>query len=122
VTTARYTFRVRFRLDPTAVSVDPAEFETRMARPADEPGTDGWLFFRDNLWRGAVADEPHLASLASEALGVAVVGIEYTAFVTDRDHWAAFRAAIADDLEAFRADDVEEVVNKYLASSVELRD
>ncbi|MFB6104752.1 MAG: LWR-salt protein [Halobacteriaceae archaeon] len=122
MTTPRYTFRVRFRLDPDGVTVDPAEFETRMARPAVDPGTDGWLFFRDNLWRGEIGDESHLASLATEALGVRVVDIEYAAFITDREHWAAFREAIAADLEAFRADDVESVITKYLGSSVELRD
>ena len=44
---ARYLFRVRFRLEPTGgVCVEPREFETRLSRPADEPGTEGWLFRR----------------------------------------------------------------------------
>lgn len=117
----RYTFAVRFRLHPTTVTVDPAEFETRMSRPADPPGEDGWLFFRDHLWRGEISDPDHLETLATDALGVAVVKIEYKSFITDPSSWASFKAAIADDLEVFRADSVAEAVSKYLGSTVELR-
>lgn len=118
----RYVFAVRFRLDPTrGVSVDPDEFETRLSRPAESPGEDGWLFFRDNLWHGEIADDAHVRELASEALGVRVVDVDYRAFEVDRAHLTAFREAVAADLDAFRADDVDEAVNKYLGSSLEVR-
>ena len=71
---ARYVFRVRFRLAPAPsdVDVDPDTFETLVSRRAAPPGEEGWLFFRDNLWRGAVGDEPYLRELTEEALGVPV--------------------------------------------------
>lgn len=119
---ARYLFRVRFRLEPTrGVSVDPREFETRLTRAADEPGTDGWLFFRDNLWRGDLADERHFRELTEEALGVPVVSVSYRAFETDDAYLNALEDEIAADLAPFNADSVDEVLSKYLGSSIELR-
>jgi len=54
---AAYVFAVRFRLDPDrGVAVDPATFETRLRRPDDDPGEARWPFFRDNFWRGDLAD------------------------------------------------------------------
>ncbi|MFB6135478.1 MAG: LWR-salt protein [Halobacteriaceae archaeon] len=117
----RYRFAVRFRLDPEGVAVSPAEFETTMSRPADPPGEDGWLFFRDNLWHGELSDGAHARDLASEALGVEVVDVEFRAFETDRDSYEALKEAIAADLPEFRADDVPEVLHKYFGSAVEVR-
>jgi len=54
---AAYVFRVEFRLDPEGATIAPDRFETTMELPANEPGTDGWLFFRDRLWRGEIGDE-----------------------------------------------------------------
>lgn len=119
---ARYTFGVTFRLDPDTGSVNPDVFETTLSRPAAPPGEPGWLFFRDNLWRGDITDKPHLRRETATALGVDVIDIEYTAFVTDAAYWTAFREAIGDDLEQFRAESIEAVINKYLGSSVERRD
>ncbi|GAA0299296.1 LWR-salt protein [Halarchaeum salinum] len=117
----RYAFAVRFRLDPSRdVTVEPNEFETRLFREAEPPGEDGWLFFRDNLWRGEIADESHFRDLAAEALGVTVLDVDYRAFEMDEAYREAFREAIAADLDAFRAENVDEVVNKYLGSSVEV--
>jgi len=118
----RYVFGVRFRLDPTRdVTVDPDEFETRLSRSAEPPGEEGWLFFRDNLWRGNLADESHFRDLTATALGgVTVLDVDYRAFEVDAAYREAFRAAIAADLDAFRADTVDEVVNKYLGSSLEV--
>ena len=119
---ARYLFRVRFRLEPTGgVRVEPREFETRLSSPADEPGTEGWLFFRDNLWRGDLGDEAHFRSLAEEALDVPVVSVSYRAFETDREYLDALEDAIADELDLFNADSVDEVLSKYLGSSIEVR-
>jgi hypothetical protein len=121
---ARYVFAVRFRLEPTAsgVSVEPVEFETRLSRAADPPGEEGWLFFRDNLWRGDLGDEQHFRDLTTDALGVPVVSVEYRAFETDEEHFEALKDEIRSDLAEFKADSVAEVVSKYLGSSVEVQD
>ncbi|NHN59651.1 MULTISPECIES: LWR-salt protein [Halorussus] len=119
---ARYVFAVRFRLDPAAegVSLSPNEFETRFYREADPPGEEGWLFFRDNLWRGEVNDDRHFRRLVEEALGATVLSVEYRAFETDEEYLDAFEDAIGDDLAEFNADSVSEVLNKYLGSSLEV--
>jgi hypothetical protein len=117
---AAYVFRVRFELDPAdpAVSVEPGTFETVLERRAAPPGEEGWLFFRDNLWRGEANDEDHLRDLTTEALGVEVTSVDFRELRTDEAYLSALRKAIAADLDAFRADGVEEVLHKYLGSSV----
>jgi len=72
--TARYVFAVEFRVpvDDPELRLDPETFETKLYRSAAPPGEEGWLFFRNNLWRGEVGDETHLRQLASEELGVDV--------------------------------------------------
>jgi hypothetical protein len=119
---AHYVFRVRFRVDPTdpEVSVKPATFETVLHREAAPPGEDGWLFFRDNLWRGAVNDERHLRETASETLGVDVVSVTFSELVCTEAYLERLREEISASLELFRADDATEVVSKYLGSSVRL--
>jgi len=120
---ARYRFAVRFRLSPPeGVSVEPAEFETALYYAAPPLGEDGWMFFRDHLWRGELSDPDHFRGLAEEALGVAVVAVEFRAFETDREYLDALWAAIGDSLEAFRADSVTEATNKYLGSAIEVRE
>ena len=120
---ARYAFAVRFRLDPTVggVSVEPNEFETRLSREADPPGEEGWLFFRDNLWRGEINDERHFRRLTEEALDVTVLSVEYRAFETDDEYLTALKDEIREELTTFNADSVSEVLNKYLGSSVEVQ-
>lgn len=120
---ARYVFRVRFRLSPDdpGVSLDPDIFETTLYREADEPGEDGWLFFRDNLWRGDVNDAEHVGRLAEETMDVPVESVTFRALDTDEEYFAALKSEIAQELDQFKADDVTEVVSKYLGSSVELR-
>ena len=119
---ARYVFAVRFRLEPAAeaVSVEPNGFETRLYRDADPPGEDGWLFFRDNLWRGEINDDRHFRQLTEEALGVTVLSVEYRALETDEEYLDALKETIAGDLGTFKADSVSEVLNKYLGSSLEV--
>jgi hypothetical protein len=120
---AAYAFAVRFRLEAgRGVSVDPETFETRLRRPADDPGDPGWLFFRDNLWRGDLADPEGFRELTADALGVPVDSVEYRALQTDREYYDALRDAVGDDLALFKADGVDEVVSKYLGSSVEVTD
>ena len=118
--TARYVFRVGFRLDPSLpeVSVDPAEFETTLYRAADPPGEAGWLFFRDHLWRGALGDESYFREVAEDALGVPVVSISFSELQTDRAYLDALREAIGDELGEFRAETVDEALTKYLGSSI----
>ncbi|WP_435075492.1 LWR-salt protein [Halorubrum sp. HHNYT27] len=119
---AAYVFAVAFRLDPKGATADPARFETTMEIPASDPGDDGWLFFRDRLWRGQIGDEPSFLSLASERLGVAVTEASFRELRTDREHLDALRTQIAADLGRFNADSVDEVLHKYLGSSVHVRE
>jgi len=116
---ARYVFRVTVRLDPGAgFRTEPDSFETVLSKTADPPGEEGWLFFRDTLWRGELGDPAHGRRLAEEALGVRVESVSFSELRTTQTYLDALKAAIAADLEAFNADDVTEVLKKYLGSSV----
>jgi len=120
---AAYVFRVEFRLDPEGATIAPDRFETTMELPANEPGTDGWLFFRDRLWRGEIGDEPSFRRLASDRLGVEVVAANFRELRTDEAFLDALQSAIAADLDRFNADSVDEVLQqKYLGSSVHVRE
>ena len=125
---AAYVVSVAVRLDPPAASVDPDRFETTMEIRASEPETDGWLFFRDRLWRGEIGDEPSFRRLAEERLGVAdaagvgVVDADFRELRCDGEYLDALKDAIAADLARFNADSVDEVLRKYLGSSVHVRD
>jgi hypothetical protein len=121
---AHYVFRVRFRLDPSppGVTVDPAGFETTLRRRADPPGEEGWLFFRDNLWRGEVNAPDHVRELTEEALGVPVESVTFSELRTDDAYLAALEEAVAANLDVFRADDVTEVTHKYFGSSIRVLD
>ncbi|WP_058997588.1 LWR-salt protein [Haloarcula sp. CBA1127] len=118
--TARYVFRVELRLEPDADGLwtDPDRFETTLYRAADDPGTSGWLFFRDTLWRGELADEPHFRRLVEDELGYQVVSVSFSELRTDEAYLDSLKAEIADDLTLFNADSVSEVLTKYLGSSV----
>ncbi len=118
--TARYVFRVRFRIESSLpeVSVDPAEFETTLYRAADPPGEPGWLFFRDHLWRGNVGDEMYFREVAEDALDVPVVSISFSELRTDQAYLDALRDAIGAQLGEFRADTIDEALTKYLGSSI----
>jgi hypothetical protein len=115
---AAYVFRVRFRLDPKGVRVDPNEFETVLRWPAATPGEEGWLFFRDNLWRGNVNDEAHLRRRVSDELGVPASAVRFSELATDEAYYEALKAEIASDLAPFNADTVSEALKKYLGSSI----
>jgi hypothetical protein len=75
------------------------------------------LFFRDNLWRGEVANEEHFRELVADALGTAVESVAFAALETDPKYLEALREAIAADLETLRADSVDAALRKYLGSS-----
>ena len=116
---ARYVFRVTVRLDPAqGYSASPDKFETVLSRPADPPGEAGWLFFRDTLWRGELGDAAHGRRLAEDALGVPVESVSFSELRTSEPYLDDLKAAIAADLDAFNADDVTEVLTKYLGSSI----
>ncbi|MDT3436295.1 LWR-salt protein [Haloarcula sp. 1CSR25-25] len=118
--TARYVFRVEIRLEPDAAGLwtDPDRVETTLYRAADDPGTSGWLFFRDTLWRGELADEPHFRRLVEDELGCPVVAASFSELRTDEAYFDSLKAEIAGDLPLFNADSVSEVLTKYLGSSV----
>ena len=119
---ARYVFGVQFRLEPESegVSVEPATFETKLYRAADPPGEEGWLFFRDNFWRGELGDERHFRELTEEMLGVTILSVDFRSLQIDEEYRSALEGAIDADLELFKADSVSEVLNKYLGSSIEV--
>ncbi|QCP91325.1 LWR-salt protein [Haloarcula marismortui] len=118
--TARYVFRVEIGLEPAAdgLRTDPDRFETTLYRAADDPGERGWLFFRDTLWRGKLADEPHFRRLVEDELGCPVVSASFSELRTDEAYFDALKSEIADDLSLFNAGSVSEVVTKYLGSSI----
>jgi len=77
--------------------------------------------FRNTLWRGEVSDEDYARRLAAEWLGVperTVESVDFRELQADEDYLEALKSEIEADLEAFNADDVSEVLSKYLGSSV----
>jgi hypothetical protein len=120
---AAYVIGCRFRLEPAArgVRADPNEFETTLYRAADPPGTEGWLFFRDNLWRGELNDPDYFRDLTEETLGVTVLAVDFRELRTDEAYLDALRAEIGANLDLFNADGVPEVLSKYLGSSIHVR-
>lgn len=128
---ASYVFRVTFRLSPEAVDLEPRRFETVMRAPAADPGADAedvtdaavdWEFFQRVLWRGEANAPDHLREWASEHLGLEVESVSFSELAMDGAYREALRAEVATDLERFRADDVDEVLHKYLGSSVRVTD
>ncbi|MFC6716578.1 LWR-salt protein [Natrialbaceae archaeon GCM10025810] len=119
---ARYVFRVRVRLEvepgAEAVSLEPRTAETTLFYDAPEPGADGWLFFRNTLWRGEVSDRAYARRLVDEWLSPPVESVAFSELQVDEEYFEALKAEIAADLEAFNADAVSEVLSKYLGSSV----
>ncbi|WP_323675583.1 LWR-salt protein [Halorubellus sp. PRR65] len=118
-----YVFRVRFHVETSdAVTVAPGSFETTLRYRAPDPGADGWLFFRDNLWRGEVNDREHARRFVEDELGVPVDDVDFRSLRADREYVDALREAVADDLSAFNAASVDAAVSKYLGSSIDVVD
>lgn len=117
---ASYVFRVRFTLSPRRACIDPDAFETVLRIPASPPGEEGWLLFRDALWRGEANDDEHARRLCADRLpeGVEVLSATFAEFETDEAYLAALREAVGDDLAAVRADSVREALHKYFGSSI----
>jgi len=119
---ANYVFRVTIQIDPPAARLDPDTFETVCRLPAATPGTDGWLFFQQNLWRGDVADADHMRARLTDTLGAEVIEVGFSELETDAAYRAALESEIETDLSRFNADSVEEVLHQHLGSSIHLRD
>jgi hypothetical protein len=117
---ATYVFRVTFRLDPTGVTADPETFETVVTRPAADPGTEGWLFFRDVCWRGEVSDEAYLRERVEDWLSVPVTAVSFSELRADEAYLDALRDAIADD-PSFD-DTPRAVLHAHLGSSIRVTD
>ena len=117
---AQYVLRatVRLKPGPPELQAEPDTFETVLYRDAARPGQDGWLFFRDNCWRGELNDPEYLRRRTEDALGVAVDSITFQELHTDEAYLDDLKAEIADDLGAFNADSVSDVLSKYLGSSI----
>ncbi|MCU4742938.1 LWR-salt protein [Natronoglomus mannanivorans] len=117
---AHYAFGVRIRLEPDAadVVIESPTVERRCLLEAARPGTDGWLFFRDTLWRGEVSDEAYARRLLSEKLGLTVEAVDFRGLHTDEEYLEALKAEIDDSLETFNADSVTETMSKYFGSSL----
>ncbi|WP_123537571.1 LWR-salt protein [Halosimplex salinum] len=121
---AAYVFRVTVRLDPDVDGVwaEPDTFETTVFREADQPGEPGWRYFRDNLWHGECGDEAYMREVTEDALGTAVDTVSFRELRTSQAYLDDLRAAVADDLDAFNADSVDEALSKYLGSSIHVTD
>lgn len=115
---AAYVFRVTVRLDAQSVGVDPDRFETVVTKPAAEPGSEGWLFFRDALWRGEVSDEAHLRSLAENWLSVPVSDVSFSELRADEAYVDALHAEI--EAAASFDDSPRDVLHAHLGSSIRI--
>lgn len=116
---ASYVFRVRYRLDTApGVRADPHRSETTVRVSAVTPGENGWLLFRDALWRGEVNDEKYARTLAESWLNVPVESCSFAEFQTSEAELDALSEAIAANLDAFNADSVREVLHKYFGSAI----
>lgn len=121
---ATYRFKVRFRLAPqTDVRLDPQSFETTLSKPASPAGEEDWLFFRDNLWRGEVNDEPHMRSRMETTLGVPIEKISFRELRTTSSYLDTLKEAITEELHTQpavfgNATNADDVLKKYLGSSI----
>ncbi|THE64572.1 hypothetical protein D8Y22_12145 [Salinadaptatus halalkaliphilus] len=120
-----YVFRVTLQIEPAVegVSIEPASAEPTVTcyREAAEPGTEGWLFFRNTLWRGEIADQAYGCDLAEEWLELPVAAVDFRELQVDEAYLEALKTEIAADLDAFNAETVSAVLSKYLGSSIHVR-
>ncbi len=117
---AAYRFVVTFRLAHDGLAVDPDTFETTVRKPAPEPGTEGWLFFRNTLWHGEISDPEPFETRLGERLGVEVLDADFRAFECAPEERAALAAAIESNADAFGADTAEGVVHDHFGSALEV--
>jgi|APHM01.1.fsa_nt_gi hypothetical protein len=119
---ANYVFQVTIQIEPPAARLRPDRFETVCRLSAPTPGTDGWLFFQQHLWRGAIGDSDYTREVLTEKLAVPVVAASFSELETDAAYREALAAAIETDLPRFNADSTEAVLHQHLGSSIHLRD
>jgi hypothetical protein len=120
---AVYVFRVRFRVHATGdATLAPDAFETTFRYAPPNPGSDGWQFFRNYLWRGAVTDHEHARRFVDEHVEGSVERVEFRSLRADAEYVDALRDAVAEDLGAFNAENVDGALSKYLGSSVDVVD
>ena len=118
-----YVFRVTVRLGGADdVTVTPDAVETVVEVDAAPPGEEGWLRFRDTLWRGDVADERHARELAASWVTAPVVDVSFSELRLDGAYREALRDAIAAHPEAFGGDDPRDVLHRHLGSSLRVLD
>jgi hypothetical protein len=120
----RYVFRVRFRLDPSVVEIDPDSFEAVVRYPAAPPGDEAgeWRFFEEWLWRGDLTDERRFGPVVEEWLSVPVSSVRFSELVVDEAYLDAWTDAVAAEVDRYRADSVREVRHNHLGSSVRVLD
>ncbi|MFB6089490.1 MAG: LWR-salt protein [Halobellus sp.] len=120
---AAYVFRVTVRLRARDdVSVEPGTVETVVEVPAPEPGEEGWLRFRDLLWRGEVNDGAHARDLAESWVAAPVERVSFSELRLDEEYRTALEDAIESHPEAFGGDDPREVLHRHLGSSLRITD
>lgn len=120
---AAYLFGVRFTPASSRSDQYLNEFETTVRIVAPDPGEEGWLFFRDILWRGEVNDPTHARRVIDSRLpdGMTVIAVEFRELETDEAYLKALREAIEGDLSRFKADSVREVLHKYFGSAIHVQ-
>ncbi|MFB6250196.1 MAG: LWR-salt protein [Halobellus sp.] len=120
---AAYVFRAEVRLGAdSAVTVTPDTVETVVEVDAAPPGEDGWLLFRDALWRGDVADERHARDLAASWVTAPVVDISFSELHLDEAYRDALQSAIAANPSSFCGDHPQDVLHRHLGSSIHVVD
>jgi len=117
---AHYRFAVTFRLRTGELRAEPDTFETAVKKPAAEPGTEGWLFFRNTLWHGEISDPGPFKARLGERLGVDVLGADFRAFECTPDERAALKSEIGSHIDDFGADTAEAVVHYHFGSALEV--
>ncbi|WP_338729625.1 LWR-salt protein [Haladaptatus sp. DJG-WS-42] len=119
---ARYVFEIRVRPESTRddLTLSPAEMSVKLYKDAAQPGEDGWLFFRDYLWRGKLNETAPFRSDLEAAYSLRVVSVEFKGLQTSTAYLDALKDEIHGHLDLFNADTVDEVLNKYLGSSIQV--
>ncbi|WP_332899861.1 LWR-salt protein [Haladaptatus sp. CMSO5] len=119
---ARYVFEIRVRPESARddLTLSPAEMSVKLYKDAAQPGEDGWLFFRDYLWRGNLNDATAFTRDLEDAFSLRVVGVEFKGLQTSTAYLDALKDEIHGHLDLFNADSVDEVVSKYLGSSIQV--
>ncbi|WP_396611749.1 LWR-salt protein [Haloferax sp. S1W] len=114
-----YVFRVRYHLEtPPHVRTEPASFETTVRVTPPPPGEEGWMLFRDVLWRGEVNDPTYARKLASSWVGVPVEACSFAELRTDEASLDELRAVVGENLDEFNADSVRDALHKYFGSAI----